>query len=326
MTLNELGAILLEARTRHNLSVQEMADRLKLSVSTIQAIEDGNLKDLPHPAYARGFIKAYASMVGVPADLVHEALAVLVEEETPPPAPLVTRGSRISSFSAPRIDAATALRLIGLLVVMAAAAAVFWFREPIVTQALEIWHTVTDQQEASQPAALPATESSPDTDDSHSAAAPEVTLPAVGAGAQGAGTAASTGEAGQQSVAGQTDSSSSSAAAQTGAAAVTADAGQGETAAADRADQDAQNPADKPENHKLVINAVDTCWVMVHSDTAKPMEFSLRKGEGATFTFKKSLTLRLGNAGGVRLVYDGTPMASPGARGQARTLTFPPKP
>ena len=324
MTLNELGAMLLEARTRHNLSVQEMADRLKLPVSTILAIEDGNLKELPHPAYARGFIKAYASMVGIPADVVHEALAVLLEEETPP-APLVTRSSRMAAFSTPRVDVATVFRLIGLLAVLAAAAAIFWFREPIVTQVLELWHSVTAQQETSQPpAALSETSASLEASNSHRAALSEAAQPAAETDTQDAVTAAadtSESAAFVETTGAQVETSAGSADAEQTKTPDTAESGA-------YAEQNAQQQdlAGSSGNHKLVINAVDTCWVMVRPDSAKPTEFSLRKGEGATFTFNKSLTLRLGNAGGVRLTYDGKAMASPGARGQAKTLTFPPNP
>ena len=331
MTLNELGAMLLEARTRHNLSAENMADRLKLPVSTIRAIEDGNLKELPHPAYARGFIKAYASMVGIPADLVHEALAVLVEEETPP-TPIVTRSSRMASFSPPRIDGASVLRLLGLLVMMAIAAAVFWFREPLITQAVELWHSVTGQQTDSQaPAALPVSESTVDTNALHNEAAPEASSTAID---QHTPAINATEDAMGEPEANETTSVQAESSAATTGSQTTADAGQ---ASVDMAQHNATVPGStsgsaqelRPtvtaESHKLVINAVDTCWVMVRPDSAKSTEFSLRKGEGATFTFNKTLTLRLGNAGGVRLVYDGQPMDAPGARGQAKTLTFPPK-
>lgn len=335
MTLNELGALLLEARTRHNLSAQEMADRLKLPVSTIQAIEEGNLKGLPHPAYARGFIKAYASMVGVPADLVHEALSVLVEEETPPDQ-LITRSSRMASFAPPRIDGGAMLRLIGLLVMMAIAAAVFWFREPLVTQAVDLWNSVTSQQQTSQPSAtLPAADA-PATDDaaSHHGMTPEAAPATAASEISDAGTTGMDAPAAPEATRAQAAFHEETAEPQgeTTATAATNAQTTPTTAtpanAAINADESSQlQPSVAPgESHKLVINAVATCWVMVRPDSAKPTEFSLRKGEGATFTFNKSLTLRLGNAGGVRLTYDGKAMGSPGAQGQVRTLTFPPAP
>ena len=51
---------------------------------------------------------------------------------------------------------------------------------------------------------------------------------------------------------------------------------------------------------------------------------SLRKGDTFALTFTKSLELKLGNAGGVRLRYDGEELPPVGATGQVRTLTFPP--
>lgn len=50
--------------------------------------------------------------------------------------------------------------------------------------------------------------------------------------------------------------------------------------------------------------------------------FSLRKGDTFALTFTKSLELKLGNAGGVRIRYNGEELAAPGQSGQVRTLTF----
>ena len=86
-------------------------------------------------------------------------------------------------------------------------------------------------------------------------------------------------------------------------------------------------PADgalPPGQHKVVITATEECWVHSNADNTDTRQFSLRKGDTFALTFTKSLELKLGNAGGVRIRYNGQDMPAPGQSGQVRTLTFPP--
>ena len=76
--------------------------------------------------------------------------------------------------------------------------------------------------------------------------------------------------------------------------------------------------------HKVIITATEECWVHSNADHTDTRQFSLRKGDTFALTFTKSLELKLGNAGGVRLRYDGEELPPVGASGQVRTLTFPP--
>lgn len=50
----------------------------------------------------------------------------------------------------------------------------------------------------------------------------------------------------------------------------------------------------------------------------------MRKGDIITLEFAKALEVKLGNAGGVQVSYDGTELPAPGQAGQVKTLVFPP--
>ncbi|MEG6594164.1 DUF4115 domain-containing protein, partial [Desulfovibrio sp. 1188_IL3213] len=76
--------------------------------------------------------------------------------------------------------------------------------------------------------------------------------------------------------------------------------------------------------HKVIITATEECWVHSSADNTDTRQFSLRKGDTFALTFSKSLELKLGNAGGVRIRYDGEELPPVGGSGQVRTLTFPP--
>ncbi len=59
------GALLQEAREAHELSHREVADRLHLMPDYPAIIERDEFQALRHPAFARGYVKAYGKLVGV---------------------------------------------------------------------------------------------------------------------------------------------------------------------------------------------------------------------------------------------------------------------
>ncbi len=80
-----------------------------------------------------------------------------------------------------------------------------------------------------------------------------------------------------------------------------------------------------PGQHKVIITATEECWIHSNADKTDTRQFSLRKGDTFALTFARSLELKLGNAGGVRIRYDWQAMPAAGQSGQVRTLTFPPQ-
>lgn len=65
MNLKELGESLKNERERQGLSLGDVVEKTKISRANIDHIESGNLDDLPHPVYVKGFIKNYASYLGL---------------------------------------------------------------------------------------------------------------------------------------------------------------------------------------------------------------------------------------------------------------------
>ncbi|MCH5277533.1 MAG: DUF4115 domain-containing protein [Desulfovibrionaceae bacterium] len=80
-----------------------------------------------------------------------------------------------------------------------------------------------------------------------------------------------------------------------------------------------------PGMHQIVLTAEASCWVHANADKTDTREFTLQEGETFAMPFRESLTLRLGNAGGVKIKYDGRDMPSPGKSGQVKTISFPPR-
>jgi cytoskeleton protein RodZ len=64
------GELLKSERINKNLSVQDVALSLKLSSKIVNAIEAGNLDNLPTKTFVRGFVKSYAQLLKLDADVV----------------------------------------------------------------------------------------------------------------------------------------------------------------------------------------------------------------------------------------------------------------
>jgi len=64
------GELLKSERVNQNLTVQDVAQTLKLSSKIINAIEAGQSEDLPAKTFVRGFVKSYAQLLKLDTDVV----------------------------------------------------------------------------------------------------------------------------------------------------------------------------------------------------------------------------------------------------------------
>lgn len=63
-----LGAHLRQKREESGLSIQELAEKTRIRSYYLESIEKGEYHRLPCLPYSRGFVRAYASYVGVDED------------------------------------------------------------------------------------------------------------------------------------------------------------------------------------------------------------------------------------------------------------------
>jgi cytoskeleton protein RodZ len=63
-----LGEELASSRLALGLTTEEMATRLRIRRPYLEALEEGRLRDLPGAAYATGFVRTYATALGLDAD------------------------------------------------------------------------------------------------------------------------------------------------------------------------------------------------------------------------------------------------------------------
>jgi cytoskeletal protein RodZ len=80
--MDHLGVRLRRAREQRGLSLREIADRTKISVTTLEALERGDLHRVPGGIFGRAFVRSYAAELGLePEAIVAEFLARLEEHE-----------------------------------------------------------------------------------------------------------------------------------------------------------------------------------------------------------------------------------------------------
>ena len=76
------GALRME-REKQGLSIQEVANKLRLSPKQIEALEADNFANLPEPTIVRGFIRNYAKQLRINAEPLLDAYTVIVPSNTP---------------------------------------------------------------------------------------------------------------------------------------------------------------------------------------------------------------------------------------------------
>ena len=82
------GTFLKEERERRQISLAQLAQTTKLSVSALKLMEAGNLDDLPPDVFVRGFIRSYAKTLGIssnePLGLLDQVLSERRRAAEPP--------------------------------------------------------------------------------------------------------------------------------------------------------------------------------------------------------------------------------------------------
>lgn len=88
-SLSTPGELLKAARADRSVSIQQIADDLHLDVRVVEAIESNNFSSLGPPVYSRGYLRKYATVIGLSPDEViasYEKLTDVPVVQAPIPA------------------------------------------------------------------------------------------------------------------------------------------------------------------------------------------------------------------------------------------------
>lgn len=321
MNLEELGAALRTERERRGLGIEDVANALKIGARQLRALEEADLSALPHVAYTRGFIRSYATYLGFSQAEIEEVLHCLAPQEN-------IVASQAVYTPAEESDGASAGKAFSLIVVLLIllGGGYFLWNSGLARKGMDMLSGAgTDAPQVAQPSGL-AEEEKPSAsvddarkDNAASRKTPEAAAPA--ADPAPASTSAAPAPAAQPAATTTTPARTTPAApAAATTAATETSAAATETADAAEADADV-----RPGQHKVIIIATEECWIHSSADKTDVRQFSLNKGDTFALTFSTRLELKLGNAGGVRIRYDGKEMPPAGTSGQVRNLVFPPQ-
>ncbi len=350
MPLKELGSRIQTARQAKGLSIEDVALKLKVHRHTLRSIEEGNLDDMPEPVYARSFTRAYAAYVGIDPEIVQETVdQVFPLEKTPE---YTDKTDRSAPYIRPRRRSSSKSPWLALVVLIILVAAGAWYYMTYMrAPATATPPAIQGESAPSSPAPASPTEDNEPPGPTISSGTPASPAPtpqtrsSITDGAQPQASAPAVPQANSHSSTASAPSPAPSANGQTAGPAPTqasVQPRQPETPAIPPAPQQtAQAPQTPPEatppaqpnresrqpaprgEHSLVISALEPAWFSIMVDGVQ-RSYNFQKGDSAEFTFKRQATLRMGNAGGVAIVYNGAPVPKAGERGEVRTLTFPP--
>ena len=79
----------------------------------------------------------------------------------------------------------------------------------------------------------------------------------------------------------------------------------------------------KPGTLSLKITATEITWVSVSIDGGKPEEWLLRSGETVTLTAMEKFAVKVGNAGGTKLTFNGEELGALGPHGKIADIVLP---
>src|ERR1700716_2103566 len=75
-TSSDFGGKLREARERRGVSLRQIANAMKISISVLEALERNDISRLPGGIFGRAFVGSYAIEVGLdPDDIIQEFIA-----------------------------------------------------------------------------------------------------------------------------------------------------------------------------------------------------------------------------------------------------------
>ncbi len=287
MEMQELGRKLYEERKRQGLSLEHIQDEIKISQIFLKALENGDVEQLPHPVYARGFMQNYARFLGLDwQSMVEEFSKIYYAEENSESLndlPTVLKEQKKARLFTYTLKASV---IILALVIIAGFGWFFYSsyqKEPVQEDQAELAEEIPEydhvqeeplkdkiltpeEHELSPEAKVSEEEVSPE-----EVAEPELQVTRLGL--------------------------------------------------EDFVDKPDEFEEEAPDTVLVLIEAHEECWLGYEIDN-ESRNYFLSPGDSIEVEYTGSMRLRLGNAGGVSISLNGEPYALDAASGEVRTVEF----
>jgi cytoskeleton protein RodZ len=313
--MTSIGETLRRERIRRNLDLDHISRELKISPKLLEAIEAEQFQKLPGSVFAKSFVRQYAHLLG----LDEEELAAEVQRtlQPEPEVPRITEARQplAAPIQVPKVEEwetvgdrgfswgspLTALAL--FVVAMLVCSGVYsWYqktRQTVLARNTTVAQSAPVTQ-APPPVAQPQPEQQPVQPPQQD---PAATPPAT---AQ---------QPVQNPPATQPVQNPPSPAVAERAAPVPAPPAQSSIV-----QSKVINPGNPNGPVKVQITAAEPTWILVKGDGKFLFSGTLDANQTRTAEGARMVELRLGNAGGVSIVLNGTPLGAVGPKGQVRTV------
>ncbi len=362
--MKAVGEMLREERKRQGMSIDDVMSRTKVSRRHIEALEDGNITDLPHSVYVKGFLKVYAELLGLeytqllPAvDDAYASLGLDPMENEPH-----ARPSENISLSPPqRSGRFSRWILILLLLSLLGGGGYYAYEYFFGSSSTSPSEPAVEKQESSvAPQTAPGTGSVTTvveetiTEVEEPITPPESSYQGTLDSAQEQGAASLQGNSPDDSQLNASENASENASGAQPAEqqddplantdeAVVSDLAESVVQGADNLTETAVNaPGADPASPNIVIIpetarqapsskikvlqviAKGQCWIEAKVDAELTTDFYVRKGERVDIKFQENLAVKFGNIGEVTLRYNGKNYTTAVPANGVKTLVFPP--
>ena len=118
------GERLQAARIQQGLSLDDVASRMHLSISILEALEENDFEEITAPIFVKGYLRAYARIVSLSEDEMIEMYSQYYSEEDPPITSTSNMAPELTSTDA-RIKWTTYL----VIIVLGALLAAWWWNK-----------------------------------------------------------------------------------------------------------------------------------------------------------------------------------------------------
>lgn len=289
--MDSVGELLKKTREQQHRSLSDIAEVTRISKSTLAAIEEGKGGFLPPPSYVRGFLRLYATELGLdPEEVVqlHET-EMRTDRKWEPHKELQSGPARI------RKQWLLAGAAAGVLLCVLLAFALL--RRDIGAPPASVPQAVPET-----PTTIPALSPAP--------------LPEPGVRP---GTVPAPSETTHPEDDRPGDGTDSGLTAPEEPAATTVD----NESRAVIDEPEVRTAAPEPGEFSVRFEASELTWMRIAPDDREPFEIMLRPGETYRIEARRQIDVRIGNAGGVTVFCNDRQVTLPDGRGQPVNVTFP---
>lgn len=110
----EVGMFLRRTREALGIPLAQVSFTTRIPVASLRLVEEGRFEDLPGETFARGFVRAYASAIGLPPQ---DAIRVLENHDRPTNAPSL-RAPSPAELRSRRVGVAFALLILAVVLTL----------------------------------------------------------------------------------------------------------------------------------------------------------------------------------------------------------------